>query len=116
MTPIKDSSYTNKAIISASGKGYRIRGGFIWGIEGSYYVVKNDNQEIIGLVCLSDILIDPLFFQCLGKAMGWEGKTYFQIGSRFSEHYADWKIEWHRFIDHLASGETIEKYFESLTP
>lgn len=47
-------------------------------------------------------LIDPLFWQSLGKAMGW------------SPMYGEWKTKWHRFIDHLAEGKDINSFFENL--
>ena len=59
---------------------------------------------------LHESLLDPFFWQSLGKAMGWEedkwmaheglidGPTYY----------------WHNLIDHLADGKSIEEYFEKL--
>lgn len=54
---------------------------------------------------LNACFLDPLFWQSLGKAMGW---IYL---SDTPEH---WKKEWHRFIDHLAEGKDAESFFESL--
>lgn len=53
------------------------------------------------------IFLDPKFWQCLGKAMGWQLEREWE-----GTH---WKKYWHRFIDHLAEGKTIEKYFEDLS-
>lgn len=55
-------------------------------------------------------ILDPQFWQCLGKAMGWEDsdQTYVQ------PPYTNWRIQWHRMIDHLSDGGTIESYFETL--
>lgn len=60
------------------------------------------------------ILLDPLFWQSLGKAMGWGGYT---DGKRtFTIAKMGWLDEWHRFIDHLASNGDPETFFkETLT-
>ncbi len=79
-------------------------------IEGGYDTLRAtgtvakrlemDDSEIF----LADFLIDPLFWQALGKAMGWghskKSKAYIQY--------------WYRLIDRLADGGTIESYFEDL--
>jgi len=48
---------------------------------------------------------DPLFWQSLGKAMGWPSNPMSWKG---------WKNQWHDFIDHLAEGKTAEEFFEKL--
>ncbi len=54
---------------------------------------------------VNGILLDPLFWQCLGKSEGWrEPKKSVPI----------WQVNWHRFIDHLVSGGSIEEYFKSI--
>lgn len=88
------------------------------------------------------IFLDPLFWQSLGKKMGWEnycpeghgpvrqctahfsipvpeGKKEYFCGLCGDEggHVVPeegWRHEWHRFIDHLADGGTPETYFEKL--
>ena len=60
-----------------------------------------------------DTLLDPLFWQSLGKAMGWKWCPF--------RHYphtvecVEWIVQWHCFIDHLAEGKTAESFFETLT-
>ena len=49
--------------------------------------------------------LDPLFWQALGKAMGWDKKMDFT-----DDEYPDWKDYWHRFIDHLADGKSYENF------
>jgi len=69
--------------------------------------------ELIGVEEIA--LLDPLFWQALGKAMGWETRITFYnsfIGGK--ENNDPWRLEMHRFIDHLAEGKTIESYFETL--
>lgn len=57
-----------------------------------------------------DILISPLFWQALGKAMGWD-EEYDYENKREA-----WIGYWHRFIDHLASGGDAESFFATLIP
>lgn len=40
-------------------------------------------------------------------------RTY-QMTSHKSRKLDDWKTHWHRLIDHIASGGSIESYFEGL--
>lgn len=58
-------------------------------------------------------VMQPLFWQSLGRAEGWYekkyGNTYFQRRQAFQ-----WEINWHRFIDHLTSDGDINKFFDSL--
>jgi Uri superfamily endonuclease len=66
--------------------------------EGS----KDENSDIYF------ILLDPLFWQSLGKALGW-GIEKDDVQWHLPEK---WKQEWHWFIDHLIEGKSIESFFE----
>jgi hypothetical protein len=57
----------------------------------------------------AEILLDPLFWSCLGKALGW--KDYMVKENPYSHVYLYY---WHRFIDKLASGGTAEEFFREL--
>lgn len=82
--------------------------------------------------------LDPSFWRSLGNALGWNeheiiihhkarmvtvvtrpgGSRTFKVPAhdvRRKIKNARWKKEWHRFIDHLAEGKTVEIFFESLT-
>lgn len=90
-------------------------------------------------------LLDPKFFQALGKGMGWGGMTkdpdegtvewdFYFVCPRGSIIYGEemlcehecqfdldemivsWKWYWYKFIDHLAEGKTIESWFEQFNP
>lgn len=70
---------------------------------------------------LAQMREDPLFWQSLGKALGW-GKDFNLIithpnmgpvGS-VKDKTLDWKYHWHRFIDHLAEGKDPSEFFTSL--
>lgn len=77
----------------------------------------------------SQVLLDPLFWQSLAKAEGWDGyqclgcgyRHFSQIGfSECCQHWISaktqerWKYEWHRFVDHLAEGKPIDVFFNHL--
>ena len=58
------------------------------------------------------LLLDPDFWKCLGKALGW-GYDFVRDPSEIYDQ-EQWKDEWHRFIDHLASGKSADSFFEEL--
>lgn len=90
-------------------------------------------------VATATVLMDRMFWQNLGKVFGWDkGKTYtytnpprrqgmvtrkglveFDVPehtvTRTSRSYPDrWKRYWHAFVDHIASGKTVESFFKNL--
>lgn len=109
--------------------------------QGENGIWREYNMEVI--------LLDPLFWQSLGKSMGFEKRGTFaeckkcqreienpepvlwvagayrcidykgEVGCggemKKREVTEDWKYYWHRFIDHLAEGKSIEDYFKLLT-
>lgn len=56
-----------------------------------------------------EYLLDTLFWQSLGKAMGWPDS-----GSSFYNCRTQWEAQWHSFIDHLAEGKDAESFFANL--
>lgn len=79
---------------------------------------------------ISEALLQPEFWKALGKSMGWIercdkcGAELYTDSEAFRRYGCDdckcgdategWLVEWHAFIDHLAEGNSIESYFESL--
>jgi hypothetical protein len=66
----------------------------------------------------SDVFLDPLFWQSLGKAMGWEfvskeRKVQYTKNHKLNSYSQEWLYQWHRFIDHLAEGKDAESFFEN---
>ncbi len=92
-------------------------------------MLVNDTPHSYALEC---VFTDPLFWQALGKALGWEldgeycksgcgcvrGDGNLHDGALCSwEHReSEWKINWHNFIDHLAEGGTPDSFFKALLP
>jgi len=66
--------------------------------------------------------LDPTFWQALGKSMGWKyevvrhGKCNMPgcDGTHVKPGTGDWLYHWHRLIDHLAEGNDINLFFETL--
>lgn len=58
---------------------------------------------------LSSILLDPLFWQCLGKSLGWDNKDEFILNDENR-----WIYRWHSLIDHIADGGDIDTFFKEL--
>lgn len=118
-------------------------------VEGGYHRGQIGTSPIVEINCdfaitetkgernhygLAWVWLDPLFWQSLGKAMGWpEDTTYCDhcgeadIADEYITHdeeHSDcsniltfpkyWRYQWHRFIDHLAEGKDAESFFESL--
>lgn len=65
---------------------------------------------------LSDILLDPTFWQALGKAEGWGNISLDgAVWKSGRDGYINvWQSYWHDFIDHLASGKSADAFFEEL--
>lgn len=73
-----------------------------------------------------DITSDPLFWQALGKTMGWGKRIIIERqdietkdgrvvrSDTDAEMVPEWKFYWHRFIDHLAEGKDAESFFNQL--
>lgn len=85
-------------------------------------------QELFKLHLMQYALLDPLFWQALGKAEGW-GNSCHHIsldGGKLRGWYpyrhqakcdigkTKWEVEWHAFIDHLAEGKDAESFFKQL--
>lgn len=104
-----------------------------------YWVGWFDGNGDEVTISLNTYLLDPLFWQALGKALGWGricGACHGGIQQIVWEHRAtdgkteryacghdttgcpdiqdEWRYHWHRFIDHLAEGGTIEDFFKDL--
>ena len=66
----------------------------------------------------SAIFLDTLFWQALGKAMGWEKVVETHVtdsGKRLTPVLIpSWHYQWLRFIDHLAEGKDADEFFTNL--
>ena len=75
-----------------------------------------DGEDEFGIV--AQIILDPSFWQALGKSLGWEKKC--SVGSLCDENnrhgcpHDEAISRWHTLIDHLDIGGSIESYFKTL--
>lgn len=60
---------------------------------------------------ISEIFLDRLFWQALGKSRGWARLAPYEL---VNKNIPEWHYHWHRFIDALAEGQTAEDFFKSL--
>ena len=78
--------------------------------------IENEGEILLH----EQIFLDPLFWQYLGKAMGWEKQfnEYSELETkRLLEKGAlipRWLYRWHCFIDHLAESKSPKTFFENL--
>ena|SRR3990167_1280927 len=78
-----------------------------WDTNGDWYFPKHENLQLN----TSKVLLSPLFWQALGKAMLWDkDKTFEEDGLTL----ISWRREWHKLIDHLAEGKDAESFFNKL--
>ena len=74
------------------------------------------------------IFLDPNFWKCLGKVMGYEeiyycedkehcefaGTPPFECQGHYKRPNNSWEAIWHEFINYLADGKSAEDYFKEL--
>lgn len=79
-----------------------------------------------------EILLDPLFWQCLGKQQGWKENVWIcHIDGVIDGHNVtndekcdfcktpvscgkEWVFKMHRLIDHIIEGKSVDSFFEEL--
>lgn len=86
-------------------------------------VIGWDRREEDRSYVLNPILDDPLFWQSLGKALGWvlderiDGCTNRKCPNcedAYQEYAPAWIYHWLEFTKHLAAGHSVESFFQSL--
>ncbi len=81
-------------------------------IEGGWDKDRGMCEEYF---CSEAAWCDPLFWQALGKAMGWdEGEHEDPTFMYAPVDMAMWQWKWHRFIDYLVEGKDAESFFNDL--
>jgi len=91
-------------------------------IKNGWDVMKVPSFDGVEFLNNSEVCLDPLFWQALGKGLGWK-ETYYCLCSYedwtcgelgCSQGWSEWQYYWHKLIDHLANNGTIESFFELL--
>jgi hypothetical protein len=83
-------------------------------IEGGWWKTEYDTEPVdtqYYRFFLSSPLLDPLAWQAVGKTRGWDSRTtFYQMFTKVNKENNDpWRLDMHRFIDHLADGKSIEE-------
>lgn len=71
-------------------------------------------------VCPESHFMNPDFWEALGKALGWEKqdniskKNIEKSGGYWSPKNAYYAHHFHKFIDHVIDGGSIESFFDTL--
>jgi hypothetical protein len=82
----------------------------VWGIEEKFgRTWEEEKTDAI-------FLLAPSFWQSFGEAMGWRENEMLLQWANDNVPIGDthWLYQWHRFIDHLAEGNTAKSFFETL--
>lgn len=118
-------TYTEQAIKIAIENGWRLRNGWE-GIRIEELSIAHPNirywyrdtptqKDYFEDVEFAEICLDPLFWQAMGKGLGWTTVPMDEGNHRhLGQRYHEWHYRMHRFIDHLAEGKDIESFFKKL--
>jgi hypothetical protein len=101
----------------ATAGGYHIYGSdgmdtYYEGASNAYSAWTRKDNESTFVIAVEETFLDPVFWQALGKALGWREEKASVVLYRVTE--PEWQSTWHRFIDHLADGNTAASFFERL--
>lgn len=88
----------------------------------TYMGIKEGNKKVWHCVNWEQIVMKPLFWESLGKSLGWEDDLWIGQMKRLrgdklvtdSWEATQWEYQWLKFIDHLASGKDAESFFINL--
>lgn len=97
-------------------------------IKGGYRDKVLSQGDDTYLYDKNEVLLDPLFWQSLGKSLEWNNgyciKCKKLITNIMNNCYCGefdprnfrhrWRYEWHSFIDHLADNGNPEDFFKEL--
>lgn len=79
-----------------------------WRYENPELKQEEDILEVIGI---EDILLDPLAWEAVGKVEGWESKITYKDRLKYE---GTWLGYMHAMIDALAEGKSISEFLETL--
>jgi hypothetical protein len=98
---------------------YAIEGGYdAWNSPNVTVHEESDNHSAVSWLSIGnfdvlkfEVLLDPLFWQALGKQQGWSDEPY----QYTNEHNIyGWHVKWLMFIDHRANGGDVDSFFNNL--
>src|SRR5262249_17003430 len=114
-----------EALTTARAGGYHINGSDgmatdYGGANSEYSVWTRKNNGSSFIVPVAETFLDPHFWQALGRKLGWEEevRTVHTVehgrATLVTRAGYPWLSHWHRFIDHLAVGNTPAAFFAPL--
>ena len=62
---------------------------------------------------MTELFMGASFWKALGKKLRWSNEVVV-VGERHYTIKDGWRMHWHRFIDHLADGKSVDEFFKSL--
>lgn len=85
----------------------------VYGADAMDGVWVTDDRDTVfqleDIYLVHEVLLDPKFWQALGKTKGWAVNT-----NRIQDWDHEWLYRWHCMIDALADERTIEEYLATL--
>lgn len=73
-------------------------------------IKENEFAPLLRMSANNIALLDPLFWQALGRHEGWGKESYFE--DQWDEE--SWKKQMHSFIDHIAEGKSVDSFFDGI--
>ena len=78
-----------------------------------YFVDRNNTGA---LKSWQETALDPLFWQALGRALGWHHDYHVVYGQKVYEgHIGEWKSKAHEFYDLILTNGDITKFWQEIT-
>ncbi len=72
-------------------------------------------EEVFSSEAQRKFFLDPLFWQALGKGLGWDKEPQ-DACEECGASLGGYEESWHSFIDHLAEGKDPESFFKNILP
>lgn len=88
-------------------------------LEGGYSLSgysKSNPKTYIADEKQYELFLDPLFWQALGEQQNWNMESSVHVFGDFApqEVSAEHIRNWHKFIDHIIEGKSVNSFFEEL--
>jgi hypothetical protein len=115
-----------EAIDKAVEEGYHIYGSdgmdtYYEGANSEFSAWTRTDNESSFMIPTEETLLDPKFWQALGRALGWSEACDLAITCVHGDEECQrcrgyyWMYQWHCFIQAIADGNTPEAFFAHLT-
>lgn len=88
-------------------------GVFTYRTRAKYFREKPFSIKVSYSVPLTELFKGASFWKALGTKLRWRDEMVV-VGERHYAVKSGWRMQWHRFIDHLADGKTAEEFFAEI--